>query len=94
MNEAQRIWFFSTQQGQRDMNKRNQARFYRSIAFFAVGLAFGQSSQAAKIRITTWNLEWFPNGKQCKQWGPLQCISLCYEPAYLTVSSCGLPFGF
>jgi hypothetical protein len=29
-------------------------------AFFVVGLALGQSP--AKLRITTWNLEWFPNG--------------------------------
>src|SRR5262249_12759025 len=33
------------------------------LAFFVVGSAVGQSSlQPAKIRITTWNLEWFPNG--------------------------------
>src|SRR5205823_12521986 len=30
------------------------------LAFFLVGSALGQSP--AKIRITTWNLEWFPNG--------------------------------
>jgi len=30
------------------------------LVFFVVGLAFGESP--AKIRITTWNLEWFPNG--------------------------------
>jgi endonuclease/exonuclease/phosphatase family metal-dependent hydrolase len=30
------------------------------FAFFVVGSALGQSP--AKIRITTWNLEWFPNG--------------------------------
>jgi hypothetical protein len=30
------------------------------LAFFVVASALGQS--AAKIRITTWNLEWFPNG--------------------------------
>ena len=30
------------------------------LAVFIVGWAFGQSP--AKIRITTWNLEWFPNG--------------------------------
>jgi endonuclease/exonuclease/phosphatase family metal-dependent hydrolase len=30
------------------------------LAFFVVGSAFGQSP--TKIRITTWNLEWFPNG--------------------------------
>jgi hypothetical protein len=30
------------------------------LAFFVLGSALGQSS--AKVRITTWNLEWFPNG--------------------------------
>jgi hypothetical protein len=30
------------------------------LALFVVGSALGQSR--AKIRITTWNLEWFPNG--------------------------------
>jgi hypothetical protein len=32
------------------------------LAFFVVGSAFGQSPEPAKIRVTTWNLEWFPNG--------------------------------
>ena len=32
------------------------------FVFFLVGSGLGQSSQPAKIRITTWNLEWFPNG--------------------------------
>src|SRR6266480_773905 len=32
------------------------------LAFFVVGSALGQSPELAKIRITTWNLEWFPNG--------------------------------
>jgi endonuclease/exonuclease/phosphatase family metal-dependent hydrolase len=32
------------------------------LAFFLVGSVFGQSAGSAKIRITTWNLEWFPNG--------------------------------
>jgi len=30
------------------------------LAFVVVGSARGQSP--AKIRVTTWNLEWFPNG--------------------------------
>jgi hypothetical protein len=30
------------------------------LAFFVLGSALGQSP--AKIRVTTWNLEWFPNG--------------------------------
>jgi len=30
------------------------------LAFFVVGSGFGQSP--AEVRITTWNLEWFPNG--------------------------------
>ena len=32
------------------------------VAFFVVGSVVGQSPEPAKIRITTWNLEWFPNG--------------------------------
>jgi endonuclease/exonuclease/phosphatase family metal-dependent hydrolase len=34
--------------------------FFVLLAFFVVGSALGQSP--AKVRITTWNLEWFPNG--------------------------------
>jgi hypothetical protein len=30
------------------------------LAFFVVASALGQAP--AKVRITTWNLEWFPNG--------------------------------
>jgi hypothetical protein len=32
------------------------------LAFFVVCSALGQPPEPAKIRITTWNLEWFPNG--------------------------------
>jgi endonuclease/exonuclease/phosphatase family metal-dependent hydrolase len=32
------------------------------LASFVVGSAIGESPEPAKIRITTWNLEWFPNG--------------------------------
>jgi endonuclease/exonuclease/phosphatase family metal-dependent hydrolase len=32
------------------------------VALFVVVSAIGQSPEPAKIRITTWNLEWFPNG--------------------------------
>src|SRR5947207_15043281 len=32
------------------------------LGFFVVGSALAQSPETAKIRITTWNLEWFPNG--------------------------------
>jgi endonuclease/exonuclease/phosphatase family metal-dependent hydrolase len=32
------------------------------LAFVVVGSALGQSTEPTKIRITTWNLEWFPNG--------------------------------
>ena len=34
--------------------------FFALLVFFVVGSALGQSP--AKIRVTTWNLEWFPNG--------------------------------
>jgi endonuclease/exonuclease/phosphatase family metal-dependent hydrolase len=32
------------------------------LASFIVALAFGEPSEQTKVRITTWNLEWFPNG--------------------------------
>jgi len=32
------------------------------LVFLVVGSALGQSPEPAKVRITTWNLEWFPNG--------------------------------
>jgi endonuclease/exonuclease/phosphatase family metal-dependent hydrolase len=32
------------------------------LAGFVVGSALGNSTEPARIRITTWNLEWFPNG--------------------------------
>jgi endonuclease/exonuclease/phosphatase family metal-dependent hydrolase len=32
------------------------------FAFLVVGSTLAQSPEPAKLRITTWNLEWFPNG--------------------------------
>jgi endonuclease/exonuclease/phosphatase family metal-dependent hydrolase len=32
------------------------------LASLVVALALGESAQPAKVRVTTWNLEWFPNG--------------------------------
>ena len=32
------------------------------LAAFVVGHGFGSSPEPARVRITTWNLEWFPNG--------------------------------
>jgi hypothetical protein len=32
------------------------------LASFVVALALGESPEQTKVRITTWNLEWFPNG--------------------------------
>ena len=32
------------------------------VAAFVVGSAVGESPEPTKVRITTWNLEWFPNG--------------------------------
>ena len=32
------------------------------LASFVVALALGESPESAKVRVTTWNLEWFPNG--------------------------------
>jgi hypothetical protein len=46
--------------GRGDINKRNESTFIAVFAFFVVGSAPGESP--AKVRITTWNLESFPNG--------------------------------
>jgi hypothetical protein len=32
------------------------------LASFVVALALGDSPEQTKVRVTTWNLEWFPNG--------------------------------
>ena len=32
------------------------------LTAFVAALALGESPEPAKVRITTWNLEWFPNG--------------------------------
>jgi endonuclease/exonuclease/phosphatase family metal-dependent hydrolase len=32
------------------------------LAFLVVALALGESPEPTKVRVTTWNLEWFPNG--------------------------------
>ena len=32
------------------------------VAVLVVGSALAQSPESSKFRITTWNLEWFPNG--------------------------------
>jgi endonuclease/exonuclease/phosphatase family metal-dependent hydrolase len=32
------------------------------LASFVVACAPGDSPESAKVRVTTWNLEWFPNG--------------------------------
>ena len=32
------------------------------LTAFVVGSALSESPEASKVRITTWNLEWFPNG--------------------------------
>jgi hypothetical protein len=39
----------------------NRASF-ALLVFFVVACALGESPEPAKIRITTWNLEWFPIG--------------------------------
>jgi hypothetical protein len=36
--------------------------FFGLLASFVVALALGESPELTKVRITTWNLEWFPNG--------------------------------
>jgi len=32
------------------------------LAAFVLGSALGESTEPTRVRITTWNLEWFPNG--------------------------------
>jgi endonuclease/exonuclease/phosphatase family metal-dependent hydrolase len=32
------------------------------VAFFVVGSTLGKSPESTKVRVTTWNLEYFPNG--------------------------------
>ena len=32
------------------------------LTAFVVGSALGESPEPTKVRVTTWNLEWFPNG--------------------------------
>jgi hypothetical protein len=32
------------------------------LAAFVVALALGESPEPTKVRVTTWNLEWVPNG--------------------------------
>jgi len=46
------------------MNEQTQMKraLAALLAFFVVGSALSQSPESAKVRITTWNLEWFPNG--------------------------------
>jgi hypothetical protein len=39
----------------------NRASF-ALLGTFVVACALGESPEPAKIRITSWNLEWFPNG--------------------------------
>jgi hypothetical protein len=36
--------------------------FLALLASFVVSSALSESTEPTKIRITTWNLEWFPNG--------------------------------
>jgi endonuclease/exonuclease/phosphatase family metal-dependent hydrolase len=36
------------------------------LASFVVALALGESPEPPKVRVTTWNLEWFPNGSAHK----------------------------
>jgi endonuclease/exonuclease/phosphatase family metal-dependent hydrolase len=56
-------------QSQNDMNgpQRRRATFTNRavlalFAAFVVGFALGNATEPTKVRITTWNLEWFPNG--------------------------------
>jgi len=36
--------------------------FFALVASFVIAGALAESPEPTKLRITTWNLEWFPNG--------------------------------
>jgi endonuclease/exonuclease/phosphatase family metal-dependent hydrolase len=36
--------------------------FFTLLTFFVVACAYGEPPDPTKVRVTTWNLEWFPNG--------------------------------
>ena len=36
--------------------------FFGLLASLVVASTLGESTESARVRITTWNLEWFPNG--------------------------------
>jgi endonuclease/exonuclease/phosphatase family metal-dependent hydrolase len=40
----------------------NNRALFALLASFVVASALGEPSEPTSVRITTWNLEWFPNG--------------------------------
>ena len=71
MARARRILalLLCTQQSQNDINgpKMRAATFTNRalvalLAALVIGSTLGNSTEPARVRITTWNLEWFPNG--------------------------------
>jgi len=71
MARARRILalLLCTQQSQNDINgpKMRAATFTNRalvalLAALVIGSTLGNSTEPARVRVTTWNLEWFPNG--------------------------------
>ena len=67
------------------------------LAFFAVGSALG-NSEPPRIRITTWNLEWFPNGsahdatpeKQGQRIAAAADVLRPIDPDIILLQECGI----
>jgi hypothetical protein len=53
------------------------------LVVFVIGSALGQSPESAKIRITTWNLERFPNGSPHNAPPEKQAQRIGYLPEFL-----------
>ena len=54
------------------------------LASFAVASALSESLEPTKVRITTWNLEWFPNGsargRPALRWPPCLAVDTAQAP--------------
>jgi hypothetical protein len=58
---ASRKNFVVNEQAAKTFGLVNRALF-ALVASFVVACARGESPELTRLRITTWNLEWFPNG--------------------------------
>jgi hypothetical protein len=55
---------FCSPQGNEKLLKHPSVKraLFAVVTSLVVGVAVGQSTEPTRIRITTWNLEWFPSG--------------------------------